>query len=59
MFEENDTPTAKPIDLESLSVDDLLERIDHLKAEITACEAELAKKQTHKSAADALFSGDN
>ena len=59
MFEENDTPTAKPIDLESLSVDDLLERIDRLKVEIIACETELAKKQTHKSAADALFSDDN
>jgi len=59
MFEETDTPPAKPIDLESLSVEDLRERIEHLKAEITACEAELAKKQTHKSAADALFRGDN
>ncbi len=59
MFEENDTPTAKPTDLESLSVDDLRQRIDLLKAQIIACETELAKKQTHKSAADALFGGDS
>lgn len=55
MFEENETPTEKPIDLENLSVDDLIQRIADLKADIIACEAELDKKQSHKSAADALF----
>ncbi len=58
MFEENDTPTEKPIDLERLSVEDLRERIEALQAEISACEAELARKSAHKSAADALFGGD-
>ncbi|MEM6556656.1 MAG: DUF1192 family protein [Pseudomonadota bacterium] len=45
------------MDLERFSVEELLERIEELKAEIAACEAELQKKQSHKSAADALFGG--
>lgn len=56
MFEEEQVP-EKPLDLERLSVEDLRERIDALKAEIAVCEAELAKKDAHKSAADALFGG--
>lgn len=56
MFEQEPEPEKK-IDLERLSVEDLKERIDALKAEIAACEAELQKKQSHKSAADALFGG--
>ena len=56
MFE--DEPEAeKKVDLERLSVEELQERIEALKAEITACEAELDRKQSHKSAADALFGG--
>lgn len=47
-----------PVTLEQLSVDELEYRIAALKDEITACERELAKKQAHKSAADALFGGD-
>lgn len=58
MFEEEVVP-EKPIDLELLSVADLQARIEVLKAQIIACEAELAKKQSHKSAADALFNGEN
>ncbi len=57
MFEETDEPDPKPIDLELLSVTDLAARIAALHAEIAACEAELLKKRSHKSAADALFSG--
>ena len=56
MFEEEAQPEKK-IDLERLSVVDLKERIEDLKAEIAACEAELQSKQSHKSAADALFGG--
>ena len=56
MFEEEAVPEKK-IDLERFSVEDLQERIEELKAEISACEAELNKKQSHKSAADALFGG--
>lgn len=58
MFEEEPIPEKK-IDLERLSVEELRERIETLKAEITACEAELNRKQSHKSAADALFGGDD
>ena len=54
MFEDEPEPEKK-IDLERLSVEDLQERIAELKAEIEACERELDKKQSHKSAADALF----
>lgn len=54
MFEEEETP-QKPLDLERFSVEDLEERIESLKAEIVACEAELSKKRAHKSAADSLF----
>jgi len=46
-----------PLDLERLSEDDLIQRIADLKAEIAACEAELTRKQSHRSAADALFGG--
>lgn len=56
MFEEEPIPEKK-IDLERLSVEELRERIETLKAEIEACEAELNRKQSHKSAADALFGG--
>jgi uncharacterized small protein (DUF1192 family) len=41
--------------LERLSVDELVARIDALRADIAACEAELSRKQAHQSAADALF----
>lgn len=56
MFEEEPIPEKK-LDLERLSVEELQERVEALKAEILACEAELDKKQSHKSAADALFGG--
>lgn len=57
MFEENEPIPEKPIDLERLSVEELEERIAALTAEIAACEAELDRKKSHKSAADALFGG--
>ncbi|MEM6535123.1 MAG: DUF1192 domain-containing protein [Pseudomonadota bacterium] len=57
MFEENEPIPEKPIDLERLSVEELEERIAALGAEIAACEAELDRKKSHKSAADALFGG--
>lgn len=58
MFEDEPIP-EKAIDLERLSVEELQERIETLKAEILACETELQKKQSHKSAADALFGGED
>jgi uncharacterized small protein (DUF1192 family) len=59
MMIEETPPPKKAIDLERLSVKELLERIETLKGEIVACELELAKKQSHKSAADALFGGND
>ncbi|MEO0607059.1 MAG: DUF1192 domain-containing protein [Pseudomonadota bacterium] len=56
MFEDEPIPEKK-VDLELLSVEELRERIESLRSEITACEAELNRKQSHKSAADALFGG--
>jgi len=50
--------TAKAMigeDLYGLSVHELEQRIDSYKAEITRLEAELAKKSSERSAADALF----
>ena len=58
MFEEEPAPEKK-LDLERLSVEELKERIEELQAEIAACEAELQKKESHKSAADALFGSSN
>lgn len=56
MFEDDPIPEKK-LDLERLSVEELQERIEELKVEIAACELQLNKKQSHKSAADALFGG--
>lgn len=52
-----DDEPAKPkaLDLERLSVNELKERVETLKAEIEACEAEIRKKQDHSSAADDIF----
>ena len=57
LIEDNEPPKPPRIDLERLSVADLHARIADLRTEIAACEAELAKKEKHKSAADALFGG--
>jgi uncharacterized small protein (DUF1192 family) len=42
-------------DLELFAVSDLEERIEILQAEITRCEAQIARKRSSLSAADALF----
>ena len=54
MFEEDALPD-RPLDLERLSVEELKARIAELQTEIAACETELQRKASHKSAADALF----
>jgi len=59
MLNEEEPIPEKPVDLERLSVDELNQRIEDLKAEIAACEAELNRKSAHKSAADALFGGND
>lgn len=42
-------------DLDPLSVDELRDRIETLKGEITRCEGKIAFATSHRSAADALF----
>ena len=59
MFEENEPVPEKPVDLERLSIEELEARIETMRADIAACQAELEKKRSHKSAADALFGSDD
>lgn len=47
----------RPQSLDQMSIAELEVRIDQLKAEITACEAEIERKKAQKRAADALFGG--
>ena len=54
MFEDEPVRPAK-LDLEKMSVVELKQRITALKADIAACEAEIEKKEAHKSAADDIF----
>lgn len=42
-------------DLDPLSLDELAERIEALKAEIARVEAHMARAATHRSAAEELF----
>ncbi len=42
-------------DLDPLSIDELMERIEALKAEIARVEAHMSQAQTHRSAAEELF----
>lgn len=49
------TRRAKPRLLDNMSVPDLKEYVLQLQSEIARAEAEIAKKEKHKSAADALF----
>lgn len=54
-----DEPVAnkkpKPKDLAPLGVAELQDYISELKAEILRAEAEIAKRGSHKSAAEAIF----
>lgn len=55
MMEDEPVLSAEKLVLERLSEAELEERIAQLQSEIEACEAELTKKRSHRSAADALF----
>lgn len=59
MFLDNDldpkTKKAKPRVLDSLSVSELEDYKADLAAEMTRVEAEITRKQAHKSAVDSLF----
>ena len=47
----------RPQALDQMSVDELGVRIEELRQEIAACEAEIERKKAQKRAADALFGG--
>jgi uncharacterized small protein (DUF1192 family) len=60
MMDEDDAPIRKPSRLQKLVLDtlgiaELREYIDELKAEITRVEADIERKQGHRSAADSFF----
>ncbi|MBT9447275.1 MAG: DUF1192 domain-containing protein [Hyphomonadaceae bacterium] len=46
-------PAARSLDL--MSIEELEERIESLKADIAACEAMIASKKNQRAAADAIF----
>jgi uncharacterized small protein (DUF1192 family) len=49
------TRRAKPRLLDPMSVPELKEYVLQLQSEITRAEAEIAKREKHKNAADAIF----
>jgi uncharacterized small protein (DUF1192 family) len=57
--EEDDRPLRRrrlePLLLDSLGIEEMHEYIDELKAEIARVEADIDRKQNHRSAADAFF----
>src|SRR5580704_4799077 len=60
MIEEDEGPVRKRVRLEKLVLDtlgitELRDYIDELKAEIARVEADIDRKQGHRSAADAFF----
>jgi uncharacterized small protein (DUF1192 family) len=57
---EEDAPPLKrrrldPLRLDSLGIEELRLYIDELKTEIARVEADIERKNTHRSAADAFF----
>ncbi len=60
MAEDEDLPIRKrrwldPLALDTLGVDELRDYIDALKVEISRVEADIHRKHSHRSAADAFF----
>ncbi|MBN8872794.1 MAG: DUF1192 domain-containing protein [Rhodospirillales bacterium] len=59
-LEEEDRPLRKrrrlePLVLDTLGVEELRDYIAELRDEIARAEADIGKKQSHRSAADAFF----
>lgn len=57
---EDDAPPARrrrldPLPLDSLGIDELRLYIDELRGEIARVEADIGRKNSHRSAADAFF----
>lgn len=60
MAEDEDTPIRKParlikLTLDTLGIDELRDYIGELRDEIVRVETDIARKQGHRSAADAFF----
>ena len=60
MAREDDEPLTKrrrlePLLLDSLGIDELRGYIDELRSEIVRVEADIGRKSSHRSAADAFF----
>jgi uncharacterized small protein (DUF1192 family) len=58
LFDDDNTPKnqpRKPRSLDKMSVDELNEYINDLKAEIIRAEEDIRKKQAHKDAAASIF----
>jgi uncharacterized small protein (DUF1192 family) len=60
MAQDEDTPPPKRrrlelLVLDSLGIDELRSYIDELRLEIARVESDIARKQGHRSAADAFF----
>jgi uncharacterized small protein (DUF1192 family) len=60
MAQDEDAPPPKrrrlePLPLDSLGVKELRAYIEELKLEIARVEADITRKQSHRSAADAFF----
>jgi len=54
MFDEEPVRVTKRL-LDDMSIQELKERIEALRMEITACEAMIARKEATRKAADAAF----
>ena len=54
LFDEEPVGKARRL-LEDMSIQELKERIEALKAEIAGCEAAIVKKEATRKAADAAF----
>lgn len=54
-FDEEPIRSAVKRQLDDMSIQELKERIDALKQEITACEAMITKKEATRKAAEAAF----
>ena len=55
LFDEEPVRVVKPRTLDDMSIQDLKDRIEEMKTEISACEAMIAKKEATRKAADAAF----
>lgn len=54
-FDEEPIRTAMKRSLDDMSIQELKERIEALKGDISACEAMIVKKEATRKAADAAF----